>query len=69
MNPPGIVAYTTLTQGFAEIGNSVSFATSNLTRAWGSGNMDSVTSSTFGMNSISNMSNMQSYFQLVAKTN
>ena len=58
----GVVYYTTNTSGYAEIGKSVSNASSNLKWGIGSYSASSQVSTTIPISQISNMSNYSQYF-------
>jgi hypothetical protein len=63
---PGVVYYTTNTQGYLEIGGTASIASSNVKQGWGSYNGSANTTTTIPITAISNMSQYALWFNALA---
>ena len=63
----GIIAYTTNTSGFLEIGATQSVVSSNVVQGWGSYSSSGNTTTTIALSAISQMSNYQTWFNAMAE--
>lgn len=63
---PGILFYTSNTSGYAEIGSTATIASSNVMPGWGSYSASSQTSTTIPLSQISNQSQFQTWFNMMA---
>jgi hypothetical protein len=66
MGLPGIIHYSTNTQGYLEIGNSVSIASSNVRQGWGSYSSSGNTTTTLALTAVSGMSQYALWFNALA---
>jgi hypothetical protein len=62
----GFVHYSTNTEGFKRIGSTASMNSSNVMGGWGSYSASSQTTTTIPLSQISNMSNLQTWFNMMA---
>jgi hypothetical protein len=65
---PGVIAYTSGSASYFEIGSSASMVSSNYIPGWGSYSASSNTTNSIPISNISNMSMMQTWFNLAAWT-
>lgn len=65
---PGMIYFSSNTQGYAEVGNTASIASSNMQQGWGSYGTTANTTTTFPLSNISNMSQYGLYFNMTAAT-
>jgi hypothetical protein len=62
---PGMVVYTTATSAYADFG-ATSTNNSNMVQGWGSYSSSGNTTTTFPLSNVSGMSNMQTWFNMMA---